>query len=97
MGVSYQEFWELTPSALLLISKAYDQHTQLQLDLLWLQGLYIQYAFASTQSNKVKYPTQPFHRKKEEFVNGHIAGDVAKDRLLRMTALINKKQKGGED
>lgn len=95
MGVGYAEFWELTPKALYSVSIAYNELINQHMDLLWLQGLYIQYAFGSTQSNKIKYPKEPFHRKKITHINGEITNDHAKNVMDTYMKLINSKNKGG--
>lgn len=63
MGVDYRDFWELSPKSLYIISEAFNDKLDMEYSKLWLQGLYMQYAFGSVQSSKVKYPNQPFHKK----------------------------------
>lgn len=96
MGVSYFEFWQLTPKVLLMISKAYEEQMSIAMDLVWLQGLYNQYAYASTQTNKIKYPREPFHRKRKTHdENGYITDEHAKELMHQYSAIFNAKL-GGE-
>lgn len=90
-GISYKDFWDLTPKAMTFILKAKEEEMNNQMDMLWLQGLYIQYAYASTQTDKVKYPKVPFHREKENYNNGQITDAHALDLMRRYADIFNKK------
>lgn len=94
MGVGYKEFWELTPKDLLLISEGFNKKLELEYEMLWVSGIYNQYAFGSTQSKQIKYPKEPFHKQANKYVNGDIAGDVAFDKMQKLMHMFNKKRSG---
>lgn len=62
LGVSYNDFWDMTPKELQPFVKAFSLKQEL-LDMeMWAMGSYIQLAVASTLSKSVKYPKKPLIR-----------------------------------
>ena len=83
-GISYRDFWRMTPAAISSIEKAYVQNLKEKRDydeqLAWLNGQYVRVAIISAFDKKVKYPMNPIEERelkrtdftdeeKEKYVN----------------------------
>lgn len=60
IGVNYNDFWDLSPKTLEPFIKAYSLKINEQDRMMWVQGMYIKLAIASTLGKEVKYPKQEF-------------------------------------
>lgn len=83
-GISYREFWRLTPAAISAIEKAYVDGLKEKRDyeeqMIWLSGQYNMLAIGASMSKKIKYPNNPVQERemkrtdfteqeKEKYVN----------------------------
>lgn len=83
-GISYRDFWRMTPAAITSIEKAYAQNLKEKRDydeqMAWLNGQYVRVAIISSFDKKVKYPNNPIEERelkrtdftdeeKEKYVN----------------------------
>ena len=58
MGVSYDEFWELNPRKLLVITEGYKLKRHIRDDEMWILGEYVFDAFSLALSNAFKKKSQ---------------------------------------
>ena len=64
--MSYEQFWDGEPNMAAAYRKADQLRRKRENELLWLEGMYMREALASTvgnmfsKGNKHKYPTEPF-------------------------------------
>lgn len=90
MGVSYWEFWDLSPRTLSPFIKAFELKRNADDMARWEQGLYIRLAIASVMSKESKYPDKPFSRQ-----TAIDPDELIKQRLLAHVAKINSRFKEG--
>lgn len=91
MGVSYGEFWDLSPRDLKPIIRAFGVKQDMDDKARWEQGLYIKLAIGSSLSKDNKYPQNPFYHKADE----RSPQDIIKERFMRDMAKINSHFKEG--
>lgn len=91
MGVSYVEFWNLSPRDLHPIIKAFELKQEFEDKARWEQGIYIRLAIVSAMSKDAKYPERNFYHKQKE----RQQQDIIKERFLRDMAKINSHFKEG--
>ena len=90
MGVSYWDFWDLSPRTLHPFIKAFELSREYEDVARWEQGLYIRLAMASVQHKDNKYPEKPFSKHKAIDPD-----EVIKQRLMAHVAKINSRFKEG--
>ena len=99
IGISYHDFWTLTPKAVLLILDGYNQEFQRKLEydnlIAYLQGRYMVDAIACTVGNMfskkgakpLEYPKEPYNLEGEKELTQEEKDAKAKaviDNLMRM-------------
>lgn len=62
-GIPYQEFWHLTPTAIMEIEKAHQKNIKRDIEMIeqqaWLTGQFVMAAIEASFSKKNKYPENP--------------------------------------
>lgn len=94
MGVSYSEFWHITPRVLNVYIDAYSRHMRheqyLRDEAAWMHGMYFGKAYGAARSSKVKYPKKPDLVKLEDSKSKGSRKD-AFNMLKQRAIAINKK------
>ena len=82
IGVSYNDFWDLSPKSLEPFIKAFVLKNEYHDRLLWEMGIYIQNAITSCFSKNNKYPKKPIFTKERELTTKQ-KEELIKERLMR--------------
>lgn len=88
IGIDYDLFWSLNPKSLAPFVKAFSLKQKENDRNMWIQGLYIRMAVASSLSTKCKYPQEAFMSQKE---NKELDMLVIKDRFMKHANLLNSR------
>ncbi len=86
LGVSYNDFWEMTPKELKPFVKAFSLRQELMDVNMWTMGQYMRAAIASTLSKQAKYPSKPISSQPKE-----ITTDMLKEKFLRRAEQLNSR------
>lgn len=88
IGVDYDLFWSLNPKSLKPFIKAFSLKEQHQDRMLWIEGMYIRMAVASTLNKSAKYPTKPYFDKTKK---REMSPKEIQDRFLTQAKIINNR------
>lgn len=86
LGVSYNDFWEMTPKELKPFVKAFSLRQELMDVNMWTQGAYIRLAIASCFNKQIKYPVKPIGSKPKVETMESI-----KEKFLRRAEQLNSR------
>lgn len=110
IGISYREFWTLTPKAVLLILEGYNETRKRKLDydnlMAYIQGRYFVDAllctvgnmFSKKGSKQLDYPKEPYNLEGDRELTQEEKDTKAKaviDNLMRMKENFERAKEGG--
>lgn len=61
IGMTLYEYWESDPSLVKYYREAHNYKRRMENEALWIEGMYIACAIASSFDKKNKYPEEPFN------------------------------------
>lgn len=110
IGISYHDFWSMTPKIVLIILEGYNQAEKRKFDydnlLAYIQGRYFVDALLCTVGNmfskkgakQLEYPKEPYNLEGERELTQEEKDAKAKaiiDNLMRMKENFERTKKGG--
>lgn len=102
-GVPYVEFWNLTPKAISIYRKVFEDKLQDEYDRInyaaWLNGMYIMNSIAACIDKKAKYPDKPLKSESVEITDdSEESASIGEAKFLEYISAYNNvlNRKDGE-
>lgn len=96
-GISYKDFWDMTPKAIAVYRKVFEEKQQEEYDRInyksWLSGMYVMNAIAACIDKKAKYPENLLSSKQSK--NEELP-DISAIKFGEWANAFNKNRKDGE-
>lgn len=85
-GVSYNEFWDMTPNELKPFIKAFSLRQEMIDTNMWVLGSYVRAAIVSCFNKQAKYPAKPITSQPKE-----ITTEMIKEKFLQRAEQLNSR------